>query len=203
MAEVPQYRLVLPAGWEHLPLDAGADAVIRRITDRAIQRSPPTHAAQLRSVMSSRLSEAVRGARQGSGVALYLPMEPVQGVPVPMSIVVTAPKPPTSATTMTDALLAFAARGQSSATEVGGHLAVRQWSDALAVVDEKGKIRAPATRRVSYLIAPPFGDRLLAITGSMLRPDIPDGEDVVAALELLFDAIAMTLRFHPRETDTA
>ena len=120
-----------------------------------------------------------------------------------MSIVVTAPKPPTSATTMTDALLAFAARGQSSATEVGGHLAVRQWSDALAVVDEKGKIRAPATRRVSYLIAPPFGDRLLAITGSMLRPDIPDGEDAVAALELLFDAIAMTLRFHPRETDTA
>jgi hypothetical protein len=64
-----------------------------------------------------------------------------------------------------------------------------------AVPDENGEVRIPGTRRISYLVVPPSGDRLLGITGSIVKFDVPDSEAMTAAVEQLFDAMSETLRF--------
>jgi hypothetical protein len=186
VANALNYRLVLPPGWERIPLDDEAEAVITRIA----QRSPSLDA---RAIVMTGLRDAVTGARKTDALHLYIPTEPVLGVPVPLSIVVTAPKPPSGS--LSDALLTFAARTPSTAVELGGNLGVRQQKDLPAALSPEGEMQIPPTRRITYLVVPPSGDRLLAITGSIITFDIPDSEAVTAAVEQLFDAMSSTLRF--------
>jgi hypothetical protein len=180
------YRLVLPPGWEAIAVDGHADAAIARIARRVSDLNA-------RAIVLTGLRDAIAGARKSEALHLYIPVEPVLGVPVPLSIVVTAPKPP--AGSLSDALLSFSARSPSTAVELGGHLGVRQQKDVPAELTPGGEMRVPATRRITYLVVPPHGDRLLAITGSIILFDIPDREEVTSAVEQLFDAMCASLRF--------
>jgi hypothetical protein len=184
------YRLVLPPGWVRIPLDDDAEPAIAQIARQAGQRSGNL---SVRAIVQSGLRDAVAGARRSEGLHLYMPTELVLGVPVPLSIVVTAPKPTSGS--LTDALLSFSARSPSTAVELGGRLGVRQHTDVAAVFDAEGELKIPATRRITYLVVPPTGDRLLGITGSILRFDVPDAEAMTAAVEQLFDAMSESLRF--------
>ncbi|WP_104087873.1 MULTISPECIES: hypothetical protein [unclassified Cryobacterium] len=80
---------------------------------------------------------------------------------------------------------------------MGGRLAVRQAGDVPVVLTANGELQIPASRRISYAIVPPTGDRLLVVTGSMLRMDTPEADDLLDAVEQLFDAMALTIRFAP------
>jgi hypothetical protein len=190
VTDAADYGLVLPPGWVRIPLDDGAEAAVTKLASQAGQRSGNL---DVRAIVLRGLRDAVAGARKSEGLHLYLPTELVLGVPVPLSIVVTAPKPSSGA--LTDALLSFASRSPSTAVELGGHLGVRQSTDVAAVPDENGEVRIPGTRRISYLVVPPSGDRLLGITGSIVKFDVPDSEAMTAAVEQLFDAMSETLRF--------
>ncbi|MBC7590521.1 MAG: hypothetical protein H7226_05685 [Salinibacterium sp.] len=147
--------------------------------------------------MTARLREVMRGAQIVSGTDLYLPTELIHGAPVPLSIIVSAPQLAAGENSAADALLAFAARGGATPVEVGGRLAVRQAGDVPVVLAANGELQIPASRRISYAIVPPTGDRLLVVTGSMLRMDTPEADDLLDAVEQLFDAMALTIRFAP------
>jgi hypothetical protein len=203
MSERIDYRLVLPPGWARIPLDERAPAASSAIVNRAVQNSPIGSQSQVRRFVSNQLREVVQGARTVSGIDLYLPVELVAGAPLALSIVVSAPQLPESENSAADALLAFAARGGATAVEVGGRLAVRQVGEAPAVVGGDGQLKVPESRRISYAIVPPTGDRLLIVTGSMLRIPTANADRVLDALEQLFDAMALSVRFAPAAAASA
>lgn len=197
MPDLVDYLLVLPPGWARIPLDERASAASSAIVDRAVANAPADAQANVRRFVTARLREVVRGAQIVSGTDLYLPTELIHGAPVPLSIIVSAPQLAAGENSAADALLAFAARGGATAVEVGGRLAVRQAGDVPVVLTANGELQIPASRRISYAIVPPTGDRLLVVTGSMLRMDTPEADDLLDAVEQLFDAMALTIRFAP------
>ncbi|KGJ82331.1 hypothetical protein GY21_00735 [Cryobacterium roopkundense] len=197
MSDQVDYRLVLPPGWARIPLDERAPTASNVVVNRAVTNAPVSAQSQVRRFVTAQLREVVQGARSVSGVDLYLPVDLVDGAPVALSIVVSAPELPESENSAADALLAFAARGGATAVEVGGRLAVRQAGDAAAVFGDDGQLQIPESRRISYAIVSPIGDRLLIVTGSMLRLPTPDADRVMDALEQLFDAMALSVRFAP------
>lgn len=206
MADLVDYLLVLPPGWARIPLDeraSTASSASSAIVNRAVASAPAGTQANVRRFVTARLREVVRGAQTVSGIDLYLPTELIDGAPVPLSIVMSAPQLADGDNSAADALLAFAARGGATAVEVGGRLAVRQAGDAPAVLAASGELQIPQSRRISYAIVPPTGDRLLVVTGSMLRVDTPDADDLLDAVEQLFDAMALTIRFAPTALRTA
>ncbi|WP_104083817.1 hypothetical protein [Cryobacterium sp. Y11] len=203
MSERIDHRLVLPPGWARIPLDERAPAASSAIVNRAVQNSPIGSRSQVRRFVSNQLREVVQGARSVSGVDLYLPVELVAGAPLALSIAVSAPQLPESENSAADALLAFAARGGATAVEVGGRLAVRQVGEAPAVVGGDGQLKVPESRRISYAIVPPTGDRLLIVTGSMLRIPTANADRVLDALEQVFDAMALSVRFAPAAAASA
>ncbi|WP_105035305.1 hypothetical protein [Cryobacterium aureum] len=197
MPDLVDYLLVLPPGWARIPLDERASAASSAIVNRAVANAPISAQAQVRRFVTKQLRDVTQGAQTISGTDLYLPTELIDGAPVPLSISSSAPQLTAGENSAADALLAFAARGGATAVEVGGRLAVRQAGDVPVVIAANGELQIPASRRISYAIVPPTGDRLLVVTGSMLRMDTPDVDDLLDAVEQLFDAMALTIRFAP------
>ena len=193
------FRLVTPPGWVSIALDDTSTEPIRVVAKRIASASAPAARQQVEKLVFEQLVKTVGEARQNGGLELLLPIEPIDGLALPVSIVISASPilPGATATSQSEALLAFAgAQEHAEAQEVGGALAVRAVSDVQAVPGTTDLTRVFDTRRIAYVIAPPIATRqLLIATGSIRRFDYDTTGEILAAMELLFDAIASTIRF--------
>jgi hypothetical protein len=193
------FRLVTPPGWVSIALDDPSPQPVRDVAKRIAGASAPSARPQVEKLVFEQLSQTVADASTNGGLELLLPLEPIDGLALPVSIVIAASPilPGATASSQSEALLAFAgAQEHAEAREVGGALAVRAVSDVTAVPGTVDLLRVFDTRRVAYVIAPPIATRQLFIaTGSIRRFDYDTTGEILAAMELLFDAIVATIRF--------
>jgi hypothetical protein len=195
------YAMVMPPGWATIALGDDEDAQIRDVVDRMLRRLPASDDAKGRARLTEHTKKVIEDARRANGLAVYLPIEPVLDVATPMSIVVTMVEPKDDVATAAQALLAFAATSKSAeAVHIDSALAVRRSRDVPAAFAPDGTQTGLALHQVSYLIAVP-GDtvRLLGINTGIVKFDVPDADEILEKLVLLFDAIVTTVRFHDEE----
>jgi hypothetical protein len=192
------YRLIRPPGWIHVVLDDSVGDSARRIATRIASGAPAQTRTQALQFFQKMLTDSIDEARANGGQDLYLPTEPVDGIPLSMSIVVAVSPPPVGAgSSPSEALLGFAANDVSAkAMTIDGQLAVRRFVDAPPQRNDAGEVELPASRRITYLTTPPGQHgRILLVTSSILRLDVLDGDRLLEAMEFLFDSMVTTIRF--------
>ncbi len=201
------YRLILPPGW--LRLDARSDAGRAKLDaelDRVLPRSYDPTLAPVVAQARSQAHAALRQARDGGAVDLYLPLGGVRGIPIPASFLVavrrfaTAP-PPNLAAKGSEALVA-ALTANLAATMPDAQVklmpagpAVRSARPATAPESEANPQLEGV--RIDYVWPVP-GDAALWVMVSftaMRTPELP--ESITDQLAGLFDAIMSTWRWEP------
>jgi hypothetical protein len=199
------YQLIQPPGWIRLDIEDTSGKEIRDFARYAAAASAPAVRPQLESLIREQLGAALRKARDIGGQDLFMPTELVQGLPLPMSIVVSA-SPPLPASTEVGsgaALLAFAsAHDTSEAIEIDGSLAVRSVTTTAPSPGSSDATQILGSRRISYLVdAPTPLPRLFVVSCTIMQfPSDVDGT-MTDALEFLSDAIVETIRFERVEAD--
>ena len=192
------YTLVLPPGWQHIPVRQGSEEAIRKIARSAAPDVtggvPRDKMVSYRVELEHKLRTAVRDARRKCATDLYLPLGLVRGMPVPASFLVSELS--LGSVEEIDPALVVShlatADGDARPVTVAGALGVR--TERTASADPQAQVEYPS-RRVDYVIAVP-GDagRYLAVAFSTLGGGKPD--DAYSSLLVeLFDAIMSTWRW--------
>lgn len=199
MAERVEYQMVQPPGWVHIPIGEHAKEVANDFARRASRALPAEQRAAGLKLLIEYLEQTIDQAEQAGSQDLFFPGETLEGAAIPISIVAAfAPSSsgPSGGSKM-EALTAFSARSATSEVKsIGGEPAIRQFTDLPAQLNEEGQAVAPANRRVTYLVwTPTAKPRLMMFVGTIIRLDTEDAEDLVEALEFLFDTIMTTVRF--------
>jgi hypothetical protein len=197
-----EYSIIRPPGWKNVRITEAAVRDAPAFVARATAGVPEQNRATLRGLLGPALQKAVRDALKHGGQDLIYPTEPVEGMLPPLSIVVSVPPLPVAkGLSQPDALLSFAAGDAgATATSIGPALAVRRSAEAAPQKDAAGVLIAPASRRLSYLIAVPGDTRTLLVVGTILRIGGDAEQQIVDALELLFDSMVGTIKFERRAT---
>ena len=86
--------MLLPPGWQRVPVGDGAGPVIRSILDDAFAEVPRDTAAAFRGQLEKALLAQVEQARRESGIDLYLPVGGLRGRPIAASFIVSHLPPP-------------------------------------------------------------------------------------------------------------
>jgi hypothetical protein len=193
------FQMVQPPGWVHIPIGENAKAVADDFARRASRALPAEQRAAGLKLLIEYLDQTIEQATQAGSQDLFFPGETLDGAAIPISIVAAfAPSSssPVGGSKM-EALTAFSARSSTSEVKnIGGEPAIRQFIDLPAQLNEDGKAIAPANRRVTYLVwTPTEKPRLMMFVGTIIRLDSEDAQDLVEALEFLFDTIMTTVRF--------
>ena len=119
LPELPELRLRLPGSWWNIPLTdlEEAKASIRRLVDRAAG-SRDDRAAD-RERYRRQLLDAAEAAIAGSGRAMHIALEIVEGLPIPVSVTVFAPDMRLTPAIGTDglAVMAILEKGLARAAE--------------------------------------------------------------------------------------
>lgn len=179
------YGLLLPPGWWRIPAEpVAARRSIRTLLDRRTADLPRDAVAQARHEVETRLRELIAGAQDIGALEVLVPVDPVVGMPVAASCVVTL-IPATGAATVDD----IAARMGEGADEVdvveiGGGPAVR--------IRRRREADGPddlAAVVVQHVIPVPGSDDTLVFAWS--TPMEPFANELAA----LFDAVAGSLKW--------
>ena len=206
MAERVDYQIARPPGWVHIPIGEHAKDVAAAFARTAVRSLPAEQRAAGHKLLVEYLDQTIAQAEEAGSQDLFFPGETLEGAVVPISIV--AAFAPTSAGrpegSKMEALTAFSARSSTSQVKnLGGEPAIRQFTDIPAQLNDEGQAIAPANRRVTYLVwTPTETPRLMMFVGTIIRLDAEDAEDLIEALEFLFDTIMTTVRFIAPETVT-
>jgi len=189
------YTLVLPPGWRQVPVRAGTRKVIREIV-RDRFRVPPEHMSRdaltpYRIALEQQLASAAARARQQGGSELYLPVEPVRGMLLAASFVVSEGSIGARGDRDASLILAAIRAGGDDAAQVtmdGAHAARIERTappDPARGVDH-------GARHVDYAVpVPGSADRWLVFAFSALGAGDP-GDEFAQLLVGLFDAIMST-----------
>jgi hypothetical protein len=161
------YRLIRPPGWLRLNIDDASGEEVHGFARYVASASPPESRPQFEALIRKQLGDAMRMARDSGGQDLYLPTQLVDGLALPMTIVVAVSPPAPAGSGPGGALLAFASRHDGAeAKEVGGSLAVRAVQETAAKPGSQEPTELFGSRRVTYLVDAP-GGRLMFMTWSM------------------------------------
>lgn len=188
------YSVVLPPQWAQIPLRDGTDGAIAHVLDDAFARLPRDlprdRVTPYRRELGRRLGQLAAQARRNGGLCLYLPVEPMHGMPIAASFVISAGS--LGSGDVDPGLIASElAAGQSGATPatVDGAAAVRIERTAPPAPEREIEF---GSRRVDYVIPVPGqpGQWLIAAFSTLGSGD-PDGEHA-RLLADLFDAIMST-----------
>lgn len=198
MSEVTGYALVLPPGWQRIPVRHGTQEAVRELLDVIFARMrgsvPREQLVRPRIELRRRLLEMADAARQQGGIDLYLPTENMHGATVPASIVVSenaAGGPDAGGAEQLVAYLAVSSPGGTPVT-IDGAIGVRL--DHTAAPDPAREVPL-GSRRVDYLLSVPgHPGRWLMIVFSTVGDGDPAGQ-FAALLTGLFDAIMTTFRW--------
>ncbi|QEU92577.1 hypothetical protein [Streptomyces kanamyceticus] len=194
------YTLVIPPGWTRIPLKEGTQDAVKKIVDDAADRLSPDlprdKVADARLELYRRLNASVKEARQRDGVDLYLPVEPMHGLLIAASIIVTKPETAQrDGVTRHDVLTQLLAGAtDSEPAEVDGAAAVRKARTVPA--DPAKGVEAPS-RHVDYVVQVPSNGAdsgWLVVSFSTLGDGDPEG-DFTEILVELFDAVMTTFRW--------
>jgi hypothetical protein len=184
--ETPEFRLLLPAGWECQALDDGyADRVEREVRAVFMRAGRP----DLDGRFTGQLQRGIAAARAEGAKHVILPLSPDGDAPLPMSLVVATTQAPAGGTL--DAWVSGRIRAGATMLDDDGRI-VTWRSDAVGEGEEAG------TRQWQshYVAAVPGTGRTRAVivTATLLGLAEDDAEtpEVVAA-RALFDAIVSTL----------
>ena len=158
--EVGGYRLVLPPGWQRIPVRSGSAEAIRQILDERIaalpRNLPRDRVAKARAELKGRLRRQIAAARQASAVDLYLPVDLMHGALVGASFLVSEGPYGAGAGLDADPMMvvaSLAAQGRgASMAAVGGVPAVR--TERAAPADPAREIEL-GSRRVDYVVPVP------------------------------------------------
>lgn len=192
------YTLVLPPGWERIPLRGDTDDAIRRIADDAVRRIPddiPRDKISLvRMELIKRLRATAREARQNAGLDLYLPVQEMHGLTLAASFVV-AEFSFDSVTEVDPALVAarlIADSGETEPVVVDDAMGVR--TERVAGPDAGREVEF-GSRRVDYVLSVPEDpERWVTVGFSTLADGDPRSEFADLLVEL-FDAVMTTFRW--------
>lgn len=86
---VLDFVLLLPPGWARIPLDDRAPLRVKQLVDERTGGVAPEHRQTLRTAMSAELTSALRTAADGGGLDMLISLDPVRGMPVPASGLIT------------------------------------------------------------------------------------------------------------------
>jgi hypothetical protein len=197
-ADISGYTLVLPPGWDHIPVRKGTNEAIRNILDRKF-RSYPENASRdtvfrHRVEMEAKLRKSAAEARKSGGTELYLPVETQHGVAIPASFLVSEG----SVGALDDAdpgkVIAFLAAesGTGKPVTVDGAIGLR--TERITAPDPSHDTELPS-RCVDYILSVPGdpGRWVLAAFSTFGGGDPDDG--FAGLLVELFDAIISTFRW--------
>lgn len=205
------YRLVLPPGWQRIPLRASTEEVVDAMLDRSFAGVPRDSATPMRLELRRRLLARATEARDCGGLDLYLPVERRHDVTLPGSFVVSQvaagdPAGPMAGVlagetgdiagaAATDVLaMVLASSAHAAPAEVGGQVAVR--SDRVVPADPTRPGNGDrASRRVDYVVpVPGESAQWVIVTFSTIGAGGPD-DDLARILVELFDAMMTTFRW--------
>lgn len=192
------YTLVLPPGWQRIPLREGTDDVVKGIVDDTVARLPedfPRDKASLvRMELTKRLRKAAREARDNAGLDLYLPVREMYGTTVAASFVVAefAFDSVVEVNPGTVAAKLLATTEGSEPIIVDDAAGLR--TERVADTDPKRGIEIPS-RRVDYVLAVPDDPRRWVTVGFSTVADGEPRSDFADALVELFDAIMTTFQW--------
>ncbi|GAA4287420.1 hypothetical protein [Georgenia daeguensis] len=220
------YSVTVPPGWVRLEIDGddGAESKVSALVDHLTASVPRDSAPALRRAVENQLRGLVADARARGAIDLLVPVDRVEGLTLPASVmatVVTVPEAGEAA--HEDVLVAMVARGAGEPVAVGETVAVRSLTrrDVTAQLatevaraeralqaagapagplagafDDVEPAEGATSRHVRYLIGIPGRPaEFLALTLAVLEPaDDPEAE-LGDALTELFDAVVSTLRW--------
>jgi hypothetical protein len=86
---VRDFSLLLPPGWARIPLDDRVPLRIKQVVDARLSSAPAEHREALRTGLTRDLTETLGTARSQGGLDVLLSLDPVAGMPVPASALVT------------------------------------------------------------------------------------------------------------------
>jgi hypothetical protein len=196
--QVSGYSVVVPPGWNRIPIRHGTTAAIQKIAGEVLAGIPADRlgerTALLRDQIAGRLAELAGQARPLGGVDLYLPISHLHGMAVPASIIVSEGTPP--------------AAGIVDPGQVAGYLASALPGASPVMVDGCAGARlectAPAqkilgmeaaSRRVDYALpVPGHQGQWLIVTFAASGGGDPEGAFANLLVEL-FDSIMLTFRW--------
>jgi hypothetical protein len=197
-ADISGYTLVLPPGWDHIPVRRGTKEAIKNILDRKF-RSYPENASRdaifrHRVEMEGKLRKAATEARKKGGTELYLPVDTQHGVTIPASFVVSegSVSAPDGADPAEVVALLAAETDSSKPVTVDGAFGLR--IERVTAPDPAQDTELPS-RCVDYILSVPGdpGRWLLAAFSTFGAGDTGDG--FAGLLVELFDAIISTFRW--------
>lgn len=190
MTEVPAdppsgYDLLLPPGWWRIPADpVAARSSIRTLLDRKTAGLPRDSVAQARAELDQRLRGLVEQAHEAGAVDVMVTVDPVRGIPVAASCVVTV-IPGTGGAALEDVAARLGAGAdEHGVVEVAGTAAVRV-RRRRPVPDAEDVLATT----VEYAVPVPGGADTLLLTWSTPMEPVAD------QLAALFDAITASLRW--------
>jgi hypothetical protein len=196
--EIAGYTLVLPPGWERIPVRSGTSQVIRRILDDKLRALPVKVSRDVivpyRVMIEGHLRKIAAEARKQGGLDLYLPVDFRNGSLIAASFVISegalagGDRQPAPAALMT----ALTEDDDSGPRTVGGSHAVRR--EHLVAADPASGTEY-GSRRVDYVIPiPGNGSRwLIAAFSAVINEKAPYW--FAELLVELFDAIMSTFRW--------
>lgn len=192
------YTLVLPPGWERIPLRGGTGKTIKAILDKKFcdlpDKLPRDKLIQYRVEVEGRLRKVAAEARGQGGIDLYLPVDFQHGVAVAASFVVSIGTLG-SAESLDPAQIAsyLAAESEgSSPVTIDGAVGIR--NEQTAEPDPAKDIEY-GSRRVNYVLSVPgSSEQWMFVAFSTLGGGDPE-DRYAKILVQLFDAIMSTFRW--------
>lgn len=201
------YTVLLPPGWQRLPVGQGGHEAIRAVLDHTFRNVPPDTAGPFRCELEKVLLAQLEQARRQHGLDLYLPVGGLRGRPVAASFIVSH-LPPANLSGDADEVAVQVmteladgdARSAAEPVNVAGMPALR--TDRLAAPELRPPFGVERTsRRVHYVVPVPEGGGFLVVAFSTVASEPSTDADgrpeplLSDALVDLFDAVMTTLRW--------
>jgi hypothetical protein len=195
-APVRDFAMLLPPGWARIPLDGKTPLRVKQLVAQRLSAASPEAREALRASLTRELTDTLATASRHGGLDVFLSIDPVAGMPVPASALVTHLQPEGS-----DPLSGLLERFASGAggvdvaeldvVEVGGAPAVRRLGTRRERVAPAGDLPGGVltVTQLDYVVPVPGSAGVLVLTFSTPI------EQLGPALVQLFDVMATSLRW--------
>jgi hypothetical protein len=186
-----EFAITTPPGWARFAVDEAAEAQLTGNMEALFRdRGQPRELLGYRTQVHKMFLEL----RRRNALAIYLPVEPVGDIVLPLSIVI-LPAPVRDEAGIEHFARRVAARGEMTSAVIDG-LRVLRWEQRSAVTGEEGA----SALTINHLFEAPHGSGRSAaiVTGALLYLDGAEGDDFAQSLEELLQAIASTFTWGVR-----
>jgi hypothetical protein len=197
---VIDFELIVPDGWAHLPTTPQYARLRERTIDEIVKRAlpdtlPRDKAGPWRRMLRKDLTEATADAQRQGARAVVLPVQEMQGLRLPGTLVLTVieDEEPVGPAQVLESILADAGT-DGMALEVGGCPAVR----IRQIVDSGALNRKAPSVRVSYMVDAPDAPGTWGLLTFTVLTDGDVEAEAVQAVVLLFDMVVGTLQWSDR-----